>query len=80
MRIKGRIKRFFEDKGYGFISFSERQGDIFFHITNFLDDSDKNIVEEGLEVEFRIGPGRGGQGESRGYTDIEKTGGESFFI
>jgi CRISPR-associated protein Cmr6 len=78
MRIKGRIKRFFEDKGYGFISFSERQGDIFFHITNFLDDSDKNIVEEGLEVEFRIGPGRGG-GEKAEDIRILKTPAENHF-
>lgn len=78
MRIKGNIKRYFENKGYGFISFSGGQESIFFHITKFLDDSDKDIVEEGLEVEFYIGSGRDGRDAAKDI-QILKTPAEKHF-
>lgn len=54
-RFRGKIKKFFSDKGYGFI---ERRGhdDLFFHVSNFSGGE----PEQGMEVEFSIGPGRKG--------------------
>ncbi len=55
MKYKGTIKKYFPDKGFGFINNYE-QGDIFFHVNNA-----KGTVEEKMEVEFNIRQGRKGK-------------------
>lgn len=57
MSEKGKIKKYFPDKGYGFISYKYK--DIFFHISDVVDK--KDLVTEGKEVEFVIGKGKGGK-------------------
>lgn len=53
---KGKIKRHFSDKGYGFIEYGGGK-EIFFHIT----DVEKRDIQEGDEVEFVIGTGKNGR-------------------
>ena len=53
---KGIIKRYFADKGYGFIE-QQEGGDIFFHKT----DVQKGTPKEGTPVEYFIGEGRQGR-------------------
>ncbi|SFR15904.1 type III-B CRISPR module RAMP protein Cmr6 [Desulfoscipio geothermicus] len=78
MEIKGKIKKFNAEKGFGFISYQEecKQKDIFFHISNILTKEQKPT--EGLEVLFVPGEGRkgpeaqkikiyGGKAEYSGY-------------
>lgn len=50
---KGKIKRYFSDKGYGFIEYGGGK-EIFFHIS----DVEKRNIQEGDEVEFVIGTGK----------------------
>ena len=59
-RGKGTIKMWNEQKGYGFITFTEgkEKADIFVHATGVL--SGKDILEQGLEVEFEITEGKKG--------------------
>lgn len=47
---KGKIKRFLEDDGYGFIAPSEGGDDVFFHINNVK--SPERLVEEGATVRY----------------------------
>lgn len=49
---KGKIKSFKVDKGFGFIRYSDE--DIFFHISDVLQ-NDRERIAEGAEVEFIIG-------------------------
>ena len=52
--MKGTVKRFNKDKGYGFIVSPEAEGkDIFFHFSELVMEGFKNI-EEGAEVEFEL--------------------------
>lgn len=48
--MKGKVKTFNKQKGYGFIQ-SDVEGDIFFHYSNLLMEGFKNI-EAGTDVEF----------------------------
>lgn len=60
MEIKGKIKRFNVEKGFGFISYPGKckEEDIFFHISDILTREQKPA--EGLEVLFTPGEGRKG--------------------
>lgn len=58
MNKKGLIKRFFKEKGYGFIKSEEK--DIFFHVSDVLDYKD-SLLSEGIEVAFCLGVGRDGK-------------------
>ena len=51
MTLKGKIKWFSHEKGYGFLS-RENGDDIFFHHSQVMED-----VTEGDKVEFSIGKG-----------------------
>jgi len=60
MEIKGKIKKYNAEKGFGFISYQEgsKEKDIFFHISGILTKEQK--PDEGLEVLFIPGEGRKG--------------------
>ncbi|MGB4239610.1 MAG: cold shock domain-containing protein [Candidatus Hydrothermia bacterium] len=53
--MKGKIKFFNKNKGYGFIIDNETGKDIFVHLSGLLDS-----VKEGDEVEFDIKDGKRG--------------------
>ncbi|GAD80626.1 cold shock domain-containing protein [Vibrio ezurae] len=55
--MKGRIVRWVDDKGFGFIQSSETNGDIFVHISKFK--SGYRRPQIGDEVEFQIGSNKG---------------------
>lgn len=55
MNKKGVIKRFFKEKGYGFIESGGK--DIFFHVSDVLDNKNSSLFE-GMEVEFFLGVSR----------------------
>jgi CRISPR-associated protein Cmr6 len=56
MKIKGKVTKYFKDKGFGFITYDN--GDIFFHITAV---KQKDEITEGIEVEFEIGKNKEGK-------------------
>lgn len=49
--MKGKIKFFNSDKGYGFITV-EDDTEIFFHISDFIDLSGDNIIINDMAVSF----------------------------
>lgn len=53
---RGIVKKFNASKGYGFIA-RESGADMFFHFTGLVMDGYKTI-DDGVEVEFEIVPGR----------------------
>ncbi len=59
-RVTGVVKWFNASKGFGFISNSESDGDIFVHYTNIRDSGQYRTLEEGQEVEFTLGEGEKG--------------------
>lgn len=50
--MKGTVKRFNKDKGYGFIVI-DGDKDVFFHYSQLVMEGYKNI-EDGAEVEFEL--------------------------
>lgn len=50
--MKGVVKKFNKDKGYGFIKLDDDR-DIFFHYSELVMDGFKNI-EDGANVEFEL--------------------------
>ena len=56
---KGTIRRLIRDRGFGFIK-TEQEEDLFFHRNN-LEGVEFNSLNEGQEVEFEKGQGRGGR-------------------
>lgn len=51
--MKGKIKQFKPEKGYGFINAEGSDKDIFFHFSELVMDGYKTI-EPGAEVEFEL--------------------------
>ena len=51
--VKGRVKTFNKQKGYGFINAEEVDGDIFFHYSSIVMEGFKTI-EVDAEVEFDL--------------------------
>jgi CspA family cold shock protein len=49
--LKGKVKRWLDQRGYGFISSEEHDGEIFVHSSNI---EGKSSLNEGEEVEFEI--------------------------
>lgn len=70
MKKKGKIKKHFSDKGYGFIDYGDER-DIFFHISN-VEQKDKDKIICGQEVTFVVGKGRNGKEEARELKIINK--------
>lgn len=58
-RVKGTVKWFNADKGYGFIS-PEEGDDLFVHYSE-IQDSGFRTLEEGTTVEFEITQGKKGK-------------------
>lgn len=48
-RKSGKLKKFFSDKGYGFIQ--SQKGDIFFHMSD-SEDLDINSLREGITLSY----------------------------
>jgi CspA family cold shock protein len=57
--IKGTVKFFNAEKGFGFIS-REQGDDVFVHYSNIQGSGYKSL-QEGQRVEFEVAPGRKGE-------------------
>lgn len=57
---RGTVKRFYPNKGYGFIAPEDGSEDIFIH-KSVLKEAGINSLQEGQKVVFDIGPGKGGK-------------------
>lgn len=55
----GTVKFFQSEKGFGFISRDDAEGDIFVHFSQ-IQGTGYRSLEEGQKVEFEVGPGRKG--------------------
>jgi len=53
MGFTGTVKWFSKDKGYGFITRDDNQGDVFVHFTAIQQEGFRTL-EEGQRVEFEI--------------------------
>lgn len=56
--MRGMVKFFNIKKGYGFIDREDKQGDIFFHVTDVLE---SEYLEQNDKVEFEMGEGKDGK-------------------
>ncbi len=52
--LRGKVKFFNTDRGYGFINIPDQEKGIFFHHSDVLEDRD---LEQDEEVEFAMGEG-----------------------
>lgn len=59
--MQGIIKRYFKDKGYGFIAPDDGGKDIFFHHTQMAAGNDISQIKEGQKVSFDVVQGPKGQ-------------------
>jgi len=66
MTERGQIKRYFSDRGFGFIAWKKEE-DVFFHISNY---DEEGTPMEGDWVEFSLGVGRRGRPAAEG---VKKT-------
>jgi CspA family cold shock protein len=55
----GTVKFFNSEKGFGFISRDDQDGDLFVHFSQIAGSGYKTL-DEGQKVEFEVGPGRKG--------------------
>ena len=55
----GTVKFFNREKGFGFITPSSGEKDVFVHFSNVVGDGFKNL-EDGQQVEFDVGQGQKG--------------------
>lgn len=55
----GTVKFFNAEKGFGFISRDDQDGDLFVHFSQIAGSGYKSL-DEGQKVEFEVGPGRKG--------------------
>ncbi|HTO00643.1 MAG TPA: cold-shock protein [Microthrixaceae bacterium] len=56
----GTVKFFNAEKGFGFISRDDVDGDLFVHFSQIAGSGYKSL-DEGQKVEFEVGPGRKGE-------------------
>ena len=52
--MRGTVKFYKHDKGYGFIERENKRGDIFFHVSDVEED---RLLEQNDQVEFEIADG-----------------------
>jgi cold shock CspA family protein len=64
MRKSGVIKRYFSNRGFGFLGADEGGADLFFHVMDCLDDDDDLIG--GRRVEFEESRDRNGRRIAKG--------------
>ncbi|MGH9046588.1 MAG: cold-shock protein [Acidimicrobiales bacterium] len=55
----GTVKFFNSEKGFGFITRSDEEGDVFVHYSNIAGEGYKSL-DEGQQVTFDVAPGRKG--------------------
>lgn len=53
--MKGTVKFFNSEKGFGFITSEESSNDVFVHVSGLIDE-----IDQGDEVEFEVQEGRKG--------------------
>jgi cold shock CspA family protein len=53
--VNGRIKNFFDDRGFGFIT-DDNGRDIFYHVKQVL--FEESLLQPGTRVSFVLGPGK----------------------
>lgn len=63
MRMKGTVKWFSSEKGYGFVARGDGQGDCFVHHSAIVGEGFKTL-DEGEEVEFEVVEGEKGPAAS----------------
>ncbi|MDP6439210.1 MAG: cold shock domain-containing protein [Candidatus Brocadiia bacterium] len=56
VEVEGRIKRYFADKGFGFIAPNGGGPDVFFHISNLVS-GDEEDISAGARVRYRTEEG-----------------------
>lgn len=69
--MEGKVKKLIEDKGYGFIAVEDQEDDLFFHVSDCINDFDD--IDEGDVVEFDLTEGRNGD-KAINVQAIEKNG------
>lgn len=57
--MQGTVKKWFDDKGFGFIEPDDGEKDVFVHQTNVQMEGFRSLAE-GQKVEFEIGEGKKG--------------------
>jgi CspA family cold shock protein len=62
MSVRGVVKFFNTDKGYGFVKRDDGQGDVFIHVTDVKASGLEDGLGDGDRVEFDLGEGRNGKG------------------
>lgn len=61
--LRGVVKFFNEEKGFGFITRDDGQGDVFVHVTDVKTSGIEGGIGEGDRVEFDLGDGKKGKGK-----------------
>ena len=61
----GKVTRYFENRGFGFVQPDAGGSTLFFHIKSVDPTWEFDDVPEGSRVEFEIGEGRDGRQEAR---------------
>ncbi len=56
--MTGKVVRYFDEKGFGFISPDNSNDDLFFHIDDFVNRPSE--IKRGMQVEFEVVQGRKG--------------------
>ena len=68
---KGIVKWFSNEKGYGFISVTDTDEDVFVHFTGILSEGFKTL-KEGQKVEFEIAQGAHGLQATHVQVEVSK--------
>lgn len=68
---KGIVKWFSNEKGYGFISVTDTDEDVFVHFTGILSEGFKTL-KEGQKVEFEIAQGAHGLQATNVRVEVSK--------
>ena len=69
--MRGTVKFYSEEKGYGFVVRDDGQKDVFFHVYQLQAAGLQNIAA-GDVIEFDIAPGRSGKFEAVGISLVRK--------
>ena len=61
-RMQGVVKKWFDEKGFGFIKPDAGGDDVFLHVTAIKAARLVGHIDEGDRVEFEVAPGKDGKG------------------